>query len=69
MSQPQQPTVRNRLLRALSPDDFALLQPHLEPTKADLRQTLIAPNEPVRRLYFMESGYCSLATEASESVR
>ena len=29
MSPPLQKAVRNRLLKALSPDDFSLLQPHL----------------------------------------
>jgi CRP-like cAMP-binding protein len=57
--------MRNRLLKAMSPDDFALLQPHLQPTETELKQTLIAPNEPVKQLFFPESGYCSLATEAS----
>ena len=37
MPQPQQSIVRNRLLKALSADDFALLQPHLRPMATDLR--------------------------------
>jgi hypothetical protein len=51
VSQPQQSSVRNRLLKALSPDDFALLQPHLEPITTALRQSLIAPNTPVKQLF------------------
>ncbi len=69
MSQLQQTTVRNRLLKALSRDDFALLQPHLGPTRAELKQTLIAPNQPIKQLLFPESGYCSLATEAAEGSK
>ena len=69
MSQPQQTTVRNRLLKALAPADFALLQPHLEPTKVELKQTLIEPNQPLKRVFFPESGYGSLATEASEGSK
>jgi CRP-like cAMP-binding protein len=69
VSQPQQTTVRNRLLKALSPDDFALLHPHLELTKAELKQTLIAPNQPIKQLFFPESGYGSLATEAPEGSK
>ena len=38
MPQPQQSIVRNRLLKALSADDFALLQPHLRPMATDLRR-------------------------------
>ena len=66
MSQPQHSTVRNRLLRALSRDDFALLQPHLEPVQTELRQTLITPNEPVKQLFFPETGYASLVTQGSQ---
>ena len=66
MSQPQHSTVRNRLLKAMSPDDFALLQPHLEPVQTELRQTLIAPNEPVKQLFFPETGYASLVTQGSQ---
>lgn len=69
MSQPQQTTVRNRLLKALSQDDFARLQPHLEPIDAELKQTLIAPNQPIKQLFFPESGYGSLATEAPEGSK
>ena len=67
--EPQQTTVRNRLLKALSPGDFALLQPHLEPARAKLKQTLIEHNQPIKQLFFPESGYCSLATEASEGSK
>ena len=66
MSQPQHSTVRNRLLKALSRDDFALLQPHLQPIATELRQTLITPNEPVKQLFFPETGYSSLVTQGSQ---
>jgi CRP-like cAMP-binding protein len=65
VSQPRQTTVRNRLLKALSAEDFALLQPHLEPLHVDLRQTLIAPNDPVTKLFFPETGYVSVIGENS----
>jgi CRP-like cAMP-binding protein len=65
MSQPQQSSVRNRLLKALSPADFARLQPHLQPMATELRQTLIAPNEPVTQLFFPEIGYASVTTGGS----
>ena len=66
MSEPQQATVRNRLLKAMSPDDFARLQPHLQPVQTELRQTLIAPNDPVTQLFFPETGYASLVTQGSQ---
>ena len=65
MSQPQQSSVRNRLLRALSPDDFALLQPHLELVATELKQPLIRPHEPVRHLFFPEVGFGSITTSGS----
>ena len=69
MSQPQQSNIRNRLLKFLSEDDFALLQPHLEPIETALRQTLIACNEPIKQMFFPETGYASLATHGSEGGR
>lgn len=62
MSPPQQSSVRNRLLKVMSPDDFALLQPHLEPITTELRQSLIAPNIPVKQLFFPEVGFSSITT-------
>jgi CRP-like cAMP-binding protein len=63
MSQPQQSTLRNRLLKALSADDFARLQPHLEPIQTQLRQVLIAPHVPVTHVCFMESGFTSIVMQ------
>ena len=40
MAQLNQSSVRNRLLSALTPDDFALLQPFLEPVRLELRTIL-----------------------------
>ena len=65
MSQPQQSTVRNRLLKALSPDDYALLQPHLEPMTTELRQQLIAPNTQIKQLFFPEVGFSSMTSLGS----
>ena len=65
MSPIQQSTVRNRLLKRLAPDDFALLQAHLQPMATQLRQTLIHPHEPVTHLLFPESGYVSVIGENS----
>ena len=68
MSAPEQATCRNRLLRALSPADFARLGPHLQRVTVELRQTLIVPNEPIRTLFFPESGYVSMVSESSGKV-
>ena len=65
MSQPQQSSVRNRLLKVMSPDDFALLQPHLELVATELAQPLIKPYESVRHLFFPEVGFSSITTSGS----
>ena len=62
MSLIEQSAVRNRLLKRLSPDDFALLQPHLRPMATEMRQGLIEPYLPVRDLFFPETGYASITT-------
>src|SRR5215207_26186 len=66
MAHLQQASVRNRLLSALNPDDFGLLQPHLEPMPLDLRQWLIEAGEPIQQVYFPEQGIVSILADTSE---
>ncbi|GEL44779.1 cyclic nucleotide-binding protein [Methylorubrum extorquens] len=66
MSQPQQSTIRNRLLKVLAPDEFERLAPHLEPMPLAIRRVLIAPNEPITHAMFVEGGVCSLIADTSE---
>lgn len=55
------PSVRkNRLLRALSKADLALLQPHLEPVELQVRKVLEQPNKPIKHAYFIERGLASI---------
>ena len=61
--------VRNRLLRVLSPYDFALLAPHLESVEVEFRQTLVAPNQPITQLYFPETGFVSIVTHGASDHR
>ncbi|WP_264048416.1 Crp/Fnr family transcriptional regulator [Methylobacterium flocculans] len=65
MPQVRQAAVRNRLLKALCEDDFALLQPHLQPLRTTMRQTLIHPHEPVTHLLFPEIGYASVVADVA----
>ncbi|MBX9933928.1 MAG: Crp/Fnr family transcriptional regulator [Methylobacterium sp.] len=65
MSQVQQSEIRNRLLKALSAEDFALLQPHLQPLATPLRHTLIVPNAPIKQLFFPEIGFSSTTTSGA----
>lgn len=66
MSTPQQASVRNRLLKRLSRDDFGLIGLHLKLVQTELRQTLIAPHEPVTHLFFPEVGYASITVERAD---
>lgn len=66
LSELSQSGCRNRLLQALSREDFALLQPHLESMSADLRQVLIPANAPVNKLYFPETGFVSITAKTAD---
>ena len=58
--------VRNRLLGALAPDDFALLVPNLERISTALHATLIAANTPIDHVVFPESGIVSTIANTEE---
>ncbi|HEX3675333.1 MAG TPA: Crp/Fnr family transcriptional regulator [Rhizomicrobium sp.] len=51
---------RNRLLAALSTDDLAALEPHLERVPLPRRFVLETPNKPIEKAYFMEAGVVSV---------
>jgi CRP-like cAMP-binding protein len=59
MSELQQAVVRNRLLAALPPSDFAALADHLQPTELELKQVLYEPGQTIRTIYFAEGGMVS----------
>ena len=64
----QQSSVRNRLLRALAPDAFALVAPHLVRLPMQMHQSLIDPGVPIRQLTFPESGFISITTTGAHSI-
>ena len=66
MAHPQQAPVRNRLLSALPPDDFGLLQPDLEPTSLELRQWLSETQQPISHVYFPEQGIVSILADTAQ---
>jgi CRP-like cAMP-binding protein len=53
---------KNRLLAALSDRDFLRLQPHLEAVSLPPGSLLFDVDEPLTRLYFMETGVAALLT-------
>lgn len=54
------PTTRNWLLQAMSPDDLALVTPHLHHVPLKVKQTLEAPNKQIKYNYFMDDGLSSI---------
>jgi CRP-like cAMP-binding protein len=66
----QQTRVRNGLLAALSPEDWAHLEPDLEAVELPFDQTVHAADGPVDAVFFVETGMVSLIVtlEAGEQV-
>lgn len=66
MTQPDQSSFNNRLLAALSPDDFALMQPFFEPVRLELREHLFRAGETIAHVTFPESGLVSIVADIEE---
>ncbi|MFK5595652.1 Crp/Fnr family transcriptional regulator [Methylobacterium sp. HMF5984] len=60
----KQTELRNRLLRALPPEDFAALAPALRPEVIPLQRVLISANTQIRTVHFMEAGIVSVTSDA-----
>ena len=58
----KQVEVQNRLLAALSDDDFRRLEPHLTERDVGLGEVLIEANQPIRHVYFPEIGLASFVS-------
>lgn len=58
--------VRNRLLSALAPDDYALVEPKLERVDLEPSAVLIEANRPIRYVIFPESGIVSTIANTDE---
>jgi CRP-like cAMP-binding protein len=56
---------RNHLLAALSDEDFDHLRPHLKTVPVRARQVFYKAGEPLRHVYFLNGGVCSLTTVLS----
>ena len=57
---PDQQHRRNRLLAAMRPQDYALLEPHLQIVLIDEGEYLHLPGEEIEQVYFLHSGIVSL---------
>ena len=58
---------RNRLLWAMSQQDFARLQPHLEPVTLQVMDVLVKENTSIEHVYFIEEGLASVIALGPDS--
>jgi CRP-like cAMP-binding protein len=58
----------NRLLRSLSPSDYELIAPHLEPVPLPLRKVLYEPGAEVTHAYFPTAGMASMVSEMKDGT-
>ncbi|MBV8450941.1 MAG: Crp/Fnr family transcriptional regulator [Deltaproteobacteria bacterium] len=61
--------LRNRLLAHASPDDFRLLEPHLEPITLPIRFDLERRNTRIEHVYFMNDGIASVVGVQGNETR
>jgi CRP-like cAMP-binding protein len=61
-----QSEVRNRLLKALPPQAYEILRPHMEMVDLSLKQDLVEAGQPNAFVYFIESGLASVVAESSD---
>ena len=64
-----QASVGNILLRILSPEDFAQLEPHLTRVPLELNSILASAGEPIRKICFPEGGVLGFAEVLSSGQR
>jgi CRP-like cAMP-binding protein len=57
------PQIKNRILAALSPDEYERLSPHFDYVELPHGQVLIASDEPIRDVYFPNDALISLVTQ------
>lgn len=69
MSNIDQASLRNLLLRQMSPEDFALLAPHLKPCQADKGTYLFKKDQTIETVWFLDSGIGSIITISPEGQR
>lgn len=66
MSDLSQSSFRNRLFTTMSPDDFSLLQPHLESIELPVKHVLVEIDAPIAHVCFLETGLASVVAESSD---
>ena len=64
MTNPENDSYKNELLRRLNPDDLEILQPHLEPCTLDLKMNLEKAASEITAVYFLENGIGSVVARS-----
>jgi CRP-like cAMP-binding protein len=64
-----QASCRNLLLKSLREEDFALLEPSLEPVSLKVGELLAAPGQPVETVCFPEEGIITVSDILAEGSR
>lgn len=59
---------RNFVLSRLSPTDFALIEPNLEPADLPLRMVLDRKSKPIKAVYFPEDGFASVVADGKRPI-
>jgi CRP-like cAMP-binding protein len=66
VSAPIQSSVQNRLLKALCPEDYDVLIPHMSLVDLPLRHVLVEPDQPTLYVHFMEEGIASVVAVSTD---
>lgn len=69
MNQSEPNTFSNRLLRRMTPDDLALIKPHLGRDDLPQKRSLFEADKPIEKVWFLESGIGSIVTVSPEGLR
>src|SRR5215212_2236782 len=69
VGRPKPSIIRNNLLRALSADDLALLQPHLEVIESKRGDVVAEPNKPIQHVVFPEDAIISVVASTPDGRR
>jgi CRP-like cAMP-binding protein len=61
---------KNQILQRLTPEDFSAIEALLRPVDLDMRQEIVTVGQVIERVYFPESGICSImaVSPGSEAI-
>lgn len=66
MSSPVQSSIRNQLLKAMHPEDFEEIRPHLTLVDLRLHDVMVQSGTLIQHVHFIESGIASIVANGTE---